>query len=329
MADERFTELLTKKLSGEISPAELAEFNGLLRNNPDLQREYDAIKGYWVENDPTYENTVSIFEKIKQRAGITDSDYVTKPGLRSRKIIYAAAASLLLLISATPYLLRLNKKAEPLAELTTGNGAITHVRLPDGTFVTLNEVSVLKYPKTFKGGKREVYLSGEGFFDVAKDQAHPFIVHTGRSDIQVLGTTFNVKCYDNDSLLEATLFSGSIQASVKTPTCNQILLKPSEKLVVTDSGYHLAKGTHLDADTTNIETAWMQNKIIFKDQPFGLLANSLSRRYGVNVIFEKESLRSIKLTGEFGNEDINRVMLSLKLVTNFNYRIAGDNIYIY
>jgi ferric-dicitrate binding protein FerR (iron transport regulator) len=238
------------------------------------------------------------------------------------------------LVAVGFYFLKLQGNAETggdiaLTQLKTNNGATATIRLPDGTSVTLNAATVLKYPKTFAGGTREVYLSGEAFFDVAKDHSHPFIVHTGRSDIRVLGTAFNIKSYDNDSLFEATLFRGSIQASVKSEPGNKILLKPSDKLVIGNSGYSLSKETFLKSDTTNIETAWMHNKIIFKDQPFVLLANSLSRKYGVNIIFKNDSLKPVKLTGEFDKENIDQVLASLKVVAKFNYKTSGNEIYLF
>lgn len=334
--EEQFTELLAKKLSGEISADELAEFNRLIASDSAFQKEYEAIKAYWTEDDEPYENIVSIFEDIKVRAGIPDTDNLVelhKPK-KDRVLILriAAAASVLIIISTFFYFIKL-KPEQPaalvLTELKTGNGAIKNIRLPDGTSVTLNAASVLKYPGTFAGKTREVYLSGEGFFDVAKDHSHPFIVHTNKSDIQVLGTAFDIKCYDTDSLFEATLFRGSIEASVKNASDSKVLLKPSDKLVIENNGYFLTKFTHLDADTTNIETAWMHNKIIFKNQPFSLLANSLSRKYGVNIIFNNKNLKTVKVTGEFDKEDINQVLLSLKLVAKFNYKIADDAIYIF
>lgn len=334
--EEQFTELLAKKLSGEISTDELAEFNRLIASDSAFQKEYEAIKAYWTEDDEPYENIVSIFEDIKVRAGIPDTDNLVelhKPK-KDRVLILriAAAASVLIIISTFFYFIKL-KPEQPaalvLTELKTGNGAIKNIRLPDGTSVTLNAASVLKYPGTFAGKTREVYLSGEGFFDVAKDHSHPFIVHTNKSDIQVLGTAFDIKCYDTDSLFEATLFRGSIEASVKNASDSKVLLKPSDKLVIENNGYFLTKFTHLDADTTNIETAWMHNKIIFKNQPFSLLANSLSRKYGVNIIFNNKNLKTVKVTGEFDKEDINQVLLSLKLVAKFNYKIADDAIYIF
>ncbi len=334
--EEQFTELLAKKLSGEISADELTEFNRLIASDFSFQREYEAIKAYWTEDDEPYENIVSIFENIKLKAEISDTGNVI--GLQKPKksmvllLRIAVAASVLIVISIFFYFIKLKPDtttALVLNELKTGNGAVKSIKLPDGTSATLNAASVLKYPNAFTGKTREVYLSGEGFFDVAKDHSHPFIVHTSKSDIQVLGTAFDIKCYNSDSLFEATLFRGSIQASVKNAYDSKVLLRPSDKLVIENTGYFLTKGTHLDSDTTNIETAWMQNKIIFKNQPFSLLANSLSRKYGVNIIFNNKSLKTVKLTGEFGKEDINQVLLSLKLVAKFNYKIANGGIYIF
>lgn len=335
MVEERFTELLAKRLSGEISADELAEFDRLVADNSAFRKEYETIKAYWAEDDEPYENAAGIFEDIKRRAGIRNTNNVVELQTPAKKRIWpfrvAAAASVLILISIGFYLAKVKNKpgAPVLAELKTDNGAIKNIRLADGTSVTLNAASVLKYPKTFGGKTREVYLSGEGYFDVAKDHSHPFIVHTDRSDIQVLGTAFNIKAYASDSVFEATLFRGSIQASVKNAAGEKILLRPSDKLVIGNTQHFLTQETHLNSDTTNIETAWMYNKLIFKDQPFGLLANSLSRKYGVNIIFNNKSLRSVKLTGEFDKEDINQVLMSLKLVAKFNYKKSGDGIYIF
>ena len=337
MNEERFTELLAKKLSGEISDDELNEFNQLVAGNSAFQREYETIKLYWSEDDEPYENIAGIFEDIKRRTGISTTDNVIElPKPKTRQIWplrIAAAAAVLVLVSVGLYFIKVKNNTQntslALNELKTGNGATKNIRLPDGTSVTLNAASVLKYPGTFNGTTREVYLTGEAFFDVAKDHSHPFIVHTSKSDIQVLGTAFDIKSYDNDSLFEATLFRGSIQASVKNSSSAKILLKPSDKLVIGNTGYFLTKGTHLDSDTTNTETAWMHHKMIFKDQPFILLANSLSRKYGKNIIFSNNKLKNVKLTGEFDQEDINQALLSLKVVAKFNYRTEGNDIYIF
>ena len=340
MEEERFTELLAKKLSGEITPDEFAGFNRLIAGNTSFQKEYESVRSYWMQDDEPYDNMVGILEKIKQRAGITDTDdntasiiEIQRPKKNRLWLRIAAAAIALIVLSASFYFFRINNPgntAMRLAELKTKNGSIAKIRLADGTLVTLNALSTLSYPKTFNGKTREVFLSGEAFFDVAKDHSHPFIVHTNQSDIQVLGTAFDIKSYKNDPQFEATLFRGSIQATLKDNPAIKVILKPTDKLLIQHTSYSLTKETYFDnSNTLNIETAWMNNKLVFKNEPFEQLANSLERKYGNNIIFKNDVLKSIKFTGEFEKEDINQILLSLKIVTRFNYKISGNNIYIF
>ena len=342
MEEERFTELLAKKLSGDITPDELAEFNRLIAGNTSFQKEYELIRSYWMQDDEPYDNMVGILEKIKQRAGITDIDENTvsvieihspkNSRLWLRNI--AAAAIAIIALSACFYFFRIYSPGHPvsarLTELKTKNGSIAKIRLADGTLVTLNALSTLTYPKNFTGKTREVFLNGEAFFDVAKDHSHPFIVHTNQSDIQVLGTAFDIKSYKNDPQFEATLFRGSIQATLKDNPTIKVILKPTDKLLIQHTSYSLTKETYFDdSNTLNIETAWMNNKLVFKNEPFEQLANSLERKYGNNIIFKNDLLKSIKFTGEFEKEDINQILLSLQIVTRFNYKISGNSIYIF
>ena len=341
MEEKRFTELLAKKLSGEITPDEFAVFNRLIAGNTSFQKEYESVRSYWMQDDEPYDNMVGILEKIKQRAGITDTDENTASVIeiqRPKKNLLwlrsiAAAAIALIVLSASFYFFRINtleNTTTRLTELKTKNGSIAKIRLADGTLVTLNALSTLSYPKNFTGKTREVFLSGEAFFDVAKDHNHPFIVHTNQSDIQVLGTAFDIKSYKNDPQFEATLFRGSIQATFKDNPTIKVILKPTDKLVIQHTSYSLTKETYFDdSNTLNIETAWMNNKLVFKNEPFEQLANSLERKYGNNIFFKNDVLKSIKFTGEFEKEDINQILLSLKIVTRFNYKISGNNIYIF
>ncbi|TWJ01685.1 FecR family protein [Mucilaginibacter frigoritolerans] len=330
MEEELFTELLSKMLSGDITPDEVIEFNRLVADNTSFRKDYDAIKSYWAQDDEPYENIVAIFEDIKKRAGI-EAKIPEKDNIREiSKARYTfpwlrtiAAAAAIMIVAVGLYLFKTKSVEETsLVQLQTKQGALAQVKLPDGTMVTLNSLSVLKYPNHFNGQTREVYLSGEGYFDVASDHSHPFIVHTEKAAIKVLGTAFNLKSYANDAQFEATLFRGSIQATLNNEPTVTVLLKPDDKLIVNDSGHQLTKETYA-------ETAWMKHKLIFKNEPFNLLANSLVRKYGQNIIFKDKTLKSIRLSGEFENENIQQVLLSLQVVTKFNYKVAGNTIYIF
>jgi transmembrane sensor len=117
-------------------------------------------------------------------------------------------------------------------EKYTERKTLSKMILADGSSVTLNADSRLKYPASFDGPTREVYLTGEAFFDIQKDPDHPFIIHTDKMIIRVLGTSFNVKSYPGDASMETTLLQGSVEVTFPDRPADKIILRPSDKLVI-------------------------------------------------------------------------------------------------
>ncbi|MBS7567003.1 DUF4974 domain-containing protein [Mucilaginibacter sp. Bleaf8] len=338
MTEERFTELLAKKLANELTPAELQEFNALVAADELFRSEYESLKSYWQQDELHSGNMVAIFENIKRRTDIHERESQPVIPIRRSYSLWQKAAAVVAGVAILAGLYQLHIQASSdkttttsLLKLQTPGSSISKIRLKDGTQVTLNAQSTLKYPAIFDGPTREVYLTGEAFFDVAKDHNHPFIVHTSRSDIQVLGTAFNVKAYAEDKVYETTLLRGSIQVTFQQKPAAKVMLKPKDKLVLTSaSDYYLASQTYTStANTTVAETAWMNHKLIFNKQSFEDLANSLSRKYGVKIIFKNEDLRAHKFTGEFNQEDLKQALQSLQIITHFQYKIQDSNVYIY
>ncbi|HMH24476.1 MAG TPA: FecR domain-containing protein [Puia sp.] len=237
------------------------------------------------------------------------------------------------------------------SEILTGNGSRTHVVLPDGSIVWLNAGSKITYDKNFGATHREVNLTGEGFFDVARNAGMPFVIHTARIDVKVLGTRFNVKSYPTDRTTETTLIHGSIEVSIKDRPSEKIILKPNEKLVVSndDSTLHRTNHTHhtpaieeslvsirkptYEANTgAIIETSWVDNKLIFQDEEFGDLARQMERWYGVSIRFENPAQQKLRFTGSFQKETIQQALEALQLtdpLNPFNYTIHENQITIY
>lgn len=117
-------------------------------------------------------------------------------------------------------------------EMTTEMGMKTKKRLSDGSVVWLNAGSRLRYPEKFSSGQREVYLSGEGYFEVKASAGHPFIIHTSKMDIRVLGTEFNVRSYDDEDFAETALIRGAVEVAMKETGNNApVLLKPNQKII--------------------------------------------------------------------------------------------------
>jgi ferric-dicitrate binding protein FerR (iron transport regulator) len=228
------------------------------------------------------------------------------------------------------------------------NGSRTHLTLPDGTKVWLNAGSRLTYDKNYGSARREINLTGEAFFDVANNPQQPFIIHTPRMDVRVLGTSFNVKSYAADKTTETTLVRGSIAVSIKNRPDETIILKPNQKLIVTSDLTTLLRHqpgqSRAVSDSTAqisirppsyeqntgamIETSWVNNRFIFKDEDFGSLSKDLERWYGVSIRLTDPAQADWRFTGNFEKENIRQALDALKLTANFNYIIQGNQIQI-
>jgi ferric-dicitrate binding protein FerR (iron transport regulator) len=232
-------------------------------------------------------------------------------------------------------------------EIYTGSGSRTHLTLPDGTIVWLNAGSRINYEKNFGATERTVSLTGEAFFDVAPNAAKPFVIHTARIDIKVLGTSFNVKSYPSDKTTETTLIRGSIEVSIHNRPSDKIVLKPNEKLVVNNedsterekdvrrpnhaannSLVVISKPTYEQHSGAIIETSWVDNKLIFQDEDFATLARSMERWYGVTIHFETSEKENLRFTGIFEKETVLQAMDALKLTASFTYNVEGNQITI-
>jgi ferric-dicitrate binding protein FerR (iron transport regulator) len=232
-------------------------------------------------------------------------------------------------------------------EITTRYGSKTKVTLPDGTVVWINSGSKLVYNnRSFGLQDREVTLVGEGFFDVAHDAVHPFIIHAGKISVKVLGTSFDIKSYPEDKTVEATLIKGSIEVTITDRPQKKVLLKPHEKLTVfTDDrmitqnldaikpddkqkGYKITPMTFIPSDSTVVETSWVQNKLAFRSEPFSDLAVQMERWYNVHINFSDGKVKQYRFTGIFVNESLDQALKALQITAPFHYRIEKNQVYI-
>lgn len=366
MGDDKFIELIGKKLSQEIGSEEEAELQHCLANNTDYRQQYEALSAYWKNSDTEYADNALAFQKIKSKIksqeAVEPVQADIKPIKKSPVYYLWRVAAAVVLIAGCSYLFysKLTTSTNRTAGLAPSawQNKNTFVRekstlvLSDGTRITLNSKSSLRYPTNFTGKTREVYLSGEAFFDVHKDHEHPFIIHTEKMNIKVLGTAFNVKSYPNDPSSETTLIRGAIEVTLDDRPSDRIILKPSEKLIVkkglpatverkndklapaanTDSGtqYILTSFTRLHPDdNTVLETSWTQNKLIFRDENFADLANRMERWYGVTIQFKNDDLKKYRFTGTYQKENITEALDALQLIEKFHYKIKNSTIFIY
>ncbi|WP_299528010.1 FecR family protein [uncultured Lutibacter sp.] len=213
-------------------------------------------------------------------------------------------------------------------ELTVPNGKIFDLVLSDGTRIKLNAGSSIKYPVKFLEGKdRIVYLNGEAFFDVTKDQKHPFIVNANEINIRVLGTQFNVSSYPEDQQINTVLVEGAVSIYNKEEAYN----KNTASLLT--SGHKAEwvknrKSISIEEADTSIYTAWMDGKLIFKDLPFKTIIKKLERRYNVTIENNNELLGEKRYDGTFDIETIEQVLNTLNKHFAIQYTIKNNQIII-
>jgi transmembrane sensor len=199
--------------------------------------------------------------------------------------------------------------------------------LSDGTIVNLNSGTTLRYPEQFGAdGKRNVYLTGEAFFEVAKDKEHPFIVNANQVDIEVLGTKFNVSAYPENSSVNSVLIEGSIQMYETENSSNAVLLKPNQMATWQNDS---KKITTKSVDPS-FYSAWTKGELTFKDTPFSTIIKIIQRSYDVEIINKNSDLAKQNFTGtiKINESSVENILELLKRDTPFNYTIKENTITI-
>ena len=191
-------------------------------------------------------------------------------------------------------------------ELVVPKGGEYDIVLGDGTRVWLNADSKLKFPVSFAGKERRVYLEGEGYIDVARDTARPFIVETREQSIRVLGTAFNVYAHEGERMTYTTLARGSVQVKDKK-TGKSVALHPGEQLCldVADRGMVVR-----EVDVRK-ECAWKDGMFVFNGQTLEQIMLKLSRWYNVTVFYQNEEAKKIVFKGNLPRYSDFQTMLSI------------------
>ncbi|WP_316791258.1 FecR family protein [Pedobacter frigoris] len=259
------------------------------------------------------------------------------------------AAAILLLAGVSFFYFRAGNKEgvkqSMVSNFTTKAGERKKIRLKDGSVIFLNAKSSLSIIKGFNEKTREVNLVGEAFFDVRHQKDKPFKVHTEDFDINVLGTSFNVKIYPDEPTSEATLIKGLIVMEGKGSKGSSITLRPSQKVTFykdlespVQTNKSVKAKTQLPEITINhytkvndsviAEVAWTQDRLEISDQSFAEVKGVLERWYDVQIKFTNKEVERYRFTASFPVENIEQALTALQTAEHFNYEIKGKQITI-
>ncbi|RTY77515.1 FecR family protein [Flavobacterium sp. LS1P28] len=212
--------------------------------------------------------------------------------------------------------------------LTVPYGRRFELQLSDGTSIHLNAGTSLKYPVNFIEGKnRQVFLEGEGFFKVAKDAKHPFIVNSNDMDVRVLGTQFNISSYPEDEQINTVLVEGLVSVYGENEVYNSktaVKLNPGFKAAWQKNNKQIA----VSKVDTEMFTDWINGKIIFRHLPFKNIIKKLERHYNVDIVCNNKRLNNELFTASFEKETIEQVLTTFNKNYAINYTIKDNKIII-
>ena len=215
--------------------------------------------------------------------------------------------------------------AAPLRVAQTVRGGRQELRLADGTHIVLGPASTLRYPADFGTGPREVELTGEAYFEVTHDAAHPFRVRAGRAQAEDIGTAFGVRAYPEDSVVRVTVKEGSVSLGATTPGATARAVLIPGQLGTLANGKSAAVVTRVNVDAS---LAWMTGRLAFDETPLSEVLVQLGRWYDAPFRLADPSLASRTLTASFSTESLADVLSALAPVLDVRFERVADTVVV-
>ncbi|MGD8778079.1 MAG: FecR domain-containing protein [Ignavibacteria bacterium] len=322
-------QLITNYIAGECKEAELSHVRQWIKEDPSRELKIKELRKilHTGKRQHSEEHAKVAWEDVERRTGISSTQklFTGKKTLYSLTARIIKVAAVLVIMLGCYYVLSQSgiftngTEAEvSLYEKTTEPGQKSILTFFDGTRITLNAGSKLRYPKQFKNSKREVYLEGEAYFEVAHNPDRPFIVHSGKISTTVLGTKFNVKAFPNEKEIAVSLIEGSVKIYVAEK--EEQLLVPEQQL-----SYNKLTGSEQVKEFDLVQvTGWKDNILKFVSVPLENVFAQLERTYGVKFILEDAAYAQEKIRAGFNNESFWTVIKVIKSASGLEYRTITE-----
>lgn len=233
-----------------------------------------------------------LFGQIKEKISQIDRTCLPEKENRPRKFYLwsARVASVILLLLMTGlsvHYYTMSQMIMPDMIVSVEKGQKANVVLPDGSKVWVNSDSRLSYGSRFNQKERVLSLEGEAYFEVTPDKDRPFIVETDELAVRALGTSFNVKSYEEEKDVSTVLMTGKVEV---TSDYDRLVLNPNERIVFNKQTGHMEKST---VENTGDYINWKYNALTFNGETFENIVHTLERYYNTRIVFESETLKNI------------------------------------
>lgn len=311
------------------------KWNIWLQNNPGYNREF-KIASKIIEN--IYSENQAVMSELKQRDiknRIKESlKKEIENKLRHRSFIWKAAVVSLILVGSLaiallfPERIDFREQDQPVIQKISKNnpkGIKSIITFSDGSKAYLNAESSIKYPQLFSGNAREVELVGEAYFEINKDENHPFIIHTDQVQIKVLGTRFNVNAYPENDQVKVALVSGKV--ALNSEQGDQLMLSPSEMFIYSTLG---DRKYSIESFNSDHVVGWKDGILSFHNESLQYVFQKMERWYGVNILYDKNKslYKDWMFTGKFENRSLEYILNTMNQEEIFDFKIENDKVII-
>ena len=330
MAEDELYRLLRKRFTGNISTEEETKLEQWIRDSQKNQKTVEALSRIWQEEsaEPELINTEAQIDHIWQRSQISeysnsfDWNYMLK------------VASVIILFVATPIFVinwMQNISTETSATIAIQKiikfnpaGQKAKFYLPDGSLVWLNGASELTYQSNFNETNRDIFLTGEAFFEVAKNKELPFRVSSGALTTTAIGTAFNVEAYSEKEQIMISLLHGQVKVSDENKFMEDILL---------DAGYQVRynpedQSTDKQAFDQDQVIGWKEGKLVFARADYKEVVQRLEHWYGVSITTNGNPPAGWRLSTTYQDASLRNILRNLRFGKEFNYKLGKDELII-
>lgn len=271
----------------------------------------------WIESSKENILILNKERKLFNALLLAEDNYIPRISRITLKEMYRYVAVVLLTLCSSFAFNYFLEKSEPLAmhKITVPAGQRINIDLPDGSNVWLNANTTIEFPLSFTKENRIIYLDGEAFFDVKRNEKHPFVVHTDRYNVKVLGTKFNVDAYSDSENFETTLINGKVSLTAHSNTNKEIILMPNQKAILQDGKLNIE---NIDDFT---QYRWIEGLICFKRAEFKSIMKKFEKYYEVKIIINNKKVSQHIFTGKFRQADgIEYALRVLQKDISFKFR---------
>lgn len=295
-------DLISKYLSGNATEAEMVALENWVLANPENKEQFMAFKKAWMlsgaQQTPVVADVNKNWDEITTTLFPETPVVELQPRSNQRRWLSIAATVAVLAVAAIWSWQFMTTQSDMVvqAEETT-----KEIQLPDGSEITLNQSSSIRYPSKEDPTKRAVELKGDAFFDVQREEKRPFVISTDHVEIEVLGTSFYVDARSKVEETQVIVASGSV--AVRT-TKDSLVLIAGEKAI-----YNKVSGALTKADTTDKNYLFLKNNTLVFDQTrFSEVAFVLNRKFNVNISFASERLKDCEYTTTFTDKSLDAIL---------------------